>query len=51
MKGSLVQIHYHNRPGGVAAVMGHYCRAFREACGGHGACVMVCCAGPARAPG
>lgn len=42
MKGSLVQIHYHNRPGGVAAVMGHYCRAFREACGGHGACVMVC---------
>jgi|WetSurMetagenome_2_1015567.scaffolds.fasta_scaffold00048_38 glycosyltransferase involved in cell wall biosynthesis len=42
MKGSLVQIHYHNRPGGVSAVMERYERAFHEASGGAGASMIVC---------
>ena len=42
MKGTLVQIHYHNRPGGVVAVMEQYARTFREIVGGTGMCITVC---------
>jgi len=33
MHGTLIQIHYHNRPGGVTTVMCEYARAFASACG------------------
>lgn len=42
MIGSLIQIHYHNRPGGVSAVMEQYAGAFRHAAGGTGVCIVVC---------
>jgi glycosyltransferase involved in cell wall biosynthesis len=42
MIGSLVQIHYHNRPGGVSAVMEQYAAAFRAAAGDRGVCTVVC---------
>jgi glycosyltransferase involved in cell wall biosynthesis len=42
MIGSLVQIHYHNRPGGVSAVMEQYAGAFRAAAGDRGVCIVVC---------
>jgi hypothetical protein len=29
---SFVQVHYHNRPGGVNTVIGHYAEGFAEAC-------------------
>ncbi len=44
MKGSFVQIHYHNRPGGVAAVMERYAAAFQAAGGDRGATILVCAA-------
>jgi hypothetical protein len=44
--GTLLQVHYHNRPGGVATVMHHYANAFAHACRGlpHSN-LIVCCAG------
>jgi glycosyltransferase involved in cell wall biosynthesis len=42
MKGSFVQIHYHNRPGGVAEVMERYAAAFLAAGGDRGAAIVVC---------
>jgi hypothetical protein len=42
MKGSFVQIHYHNRPGGVTTVMGHYSRTFGKACGASCSNLVVC---------
>ncbi|HUI91086.1 MAG TPA: hypothetical protein VLX68_02460 [Chitinivibrionales bacterium] len=44
MKGSLVQIHYHNRPGGVASVMGHYSDAFIRECKGVPCKSIIVCA-------
>ncbi len=49
MTGTLIQIHYHNRPGGVSAAMDHYARAFRELCRGRGPCLIVCSSGRGRA--
>jgi hypothetical protein len=44
MTGSLVQIHYHNRPGGVSSVMGKYSRAFAQARGSAAGASLVVCA-------
>ena len=44
MKGSFVQIHYHNRPGGVAAVMERYAAAFIAGGGDKSASIAVCAA-------
>jgi hypothetical protein len=42
MTGSFVQIHYHNRPGGVTSVMGHYGRTFGRACRAASSNLVVC---------
>ena len=44
MTGSFVQIHYHNRPGGVTSVMGQYGLAFGKACGSAAGTSLVVCA-------
>jgi glycosyltransferase involved in cell wall biosynthesis len=44
MTGSFVQIHYHNRPGGVTSVMGQYGLAFSKACGSTAGASFVVCA-------
>ena len=50
MTGSFVQIHYHNRPGGVTTVMGQYGLAFAKARGSAaGASLVVCAKHNARA--
>jgi hypothetical protein len=44
MTGSFVQIHYHNRPGGVTSVMGKYGQAFGKAYGSAAGASLVVCA-------
>jgi hypothetical protein len=41
--GTLLQVHYHNRPGGVATVMRHYADAFAHACRGLPHSNMIVC--------
>jgi hypothetical protein len=50
---TLLQIHYHDRTGGVATIMRRYADAFAQSCRGHGphASLIVCCAaGGAKSP-
>ncbi len=42
MNGSFVQIHYHNRPGGVTTVMHRYADEFRRAGGNKDAVLLLC---------
>ena len=46
MTGTLIQIHYHNRPGGVTAVMRGYAHAFAHGGMGRGTCITVCAGQP-----
>jgi hypothetical protein len=42
-RGTLIQVHYHNRPGGVATVMQEYARAFARACRGSPHANLIIC--------
>jgi glycosyltransferase involved in cell wall biosynthesis len=41
--GTLIQVHYHDRPGGVATVMGHFSAAFSGLCGNSPGKRLVLC--------
>jgi glycosyltransferase involved in cell wall biosynthesis len=43
LTGTLIQVHYHDRPGGVATVMGHFSTAFSELCGNSPRYKLVLC--------